>query len=171
MRILLSAAIAAVSISFGVIAGGSTIASTDLSALGNLAPIVDVAHVPPVSGPVIDPFRLPEFDWQPGNRGLEYDTWPGQTVRASSDGVVTFSGQVGGRQFVTISHSPDLRTTVGFVTETLVSAGTSVRQGDAIAIAGETMHFTARHHGRYIDPQLLFQRYRTVVRLVGAPGE
>lgn len=127
------------------------------------------AHDPPVDAVVIDPFRPPQGLFAPGNRGLEYDTTPGQVVRASNGGTVTFSGQVGGNLFVTIQHDAELRTTVGFVDEVLVAAGDSVRKGDAVAVAGHTMHFTARRNGAYFDPVLLFQQYRVVVRLVGDP--
>lgn len=127
---------------------------------------VDVPHSPPVDAVIIDPFRPPAGPYAPGNRGLEYDTTVGQVVRASSGGTVTFAGQVGGFLFVTIRHSAELRTTVGFVDAALVSAGDRVAQGEAIATAGHTMHFTARRNGTYIDPELLFQRFRVAVRLV-----
>ena len=128
--------------------------------------IVAVPHEPPVDAPVIDPFRPPAGPYAPGNRGLEYDTSPGQAVRASSAGTVTFAGQVGGYLFVTVQHSAELRTTVGFVDEVHVSAGERVQRGQVIATAGHTMHFTARRNGTYIDPELLFQRFRIAVRLV-----
>ncbi len=127
-------------------------------------------HQPPVDAPIIDPFRPPDQPWLAGNRGVEYDTTNGQVVRASAPGVVTFAGQVGGNFFVTIRHSPDLRTTVGFVTSALVVTGDSVEQGQPIAIAGTTMHFTARREGEYIDPTSLFVQGRVVVRLVPEPG-
>lgn len=127
-------------------------------------------HTPPVDAPVLDPFRPPPEPWMAGNRGIEYDTGDGEVVRASADGVVTFAGQVGGHLFVTIRHSPDLLTTVGFVSETLVVAGDRVTSRQPIALAGETMHFTARRHGQYIDPESLFVTTRIVVRLVTGPG-
>ncbi len=126
-------------------------------------------HDPPVDAPIIDPFRPPAGPYAPGNRGLEYDTTPGQTVRASAAGTVTFSGQVGGHLFVTIRHSPSLRTTVGFVDSVEVSTGERVTKGQRIATAGHTMHFTARRNGTYIDPESLFVHYKVVVRLVATP--
>lgn len=126
-------------------------------------------HVPPVDAPIVDPFRMPAQPWLAGNRGLEYNTQPGQTVRASADGVVTFAGNVAGSLFVTIRHDSDLRTTVGFVDSIDVSAGDVVRQGMPIATAGQSMHFSARRGESYIDPASLFQSYRVVVRLVAGP--
>lgn len=135
-----------------------------------ILPEIDEPHQPPVDAPIIDPFRPPDGPFAAGNRGLEYDTNPGQNVRASAAGVVTFSGQVGGHLFVTVRHSPLLRTTVGFVDAVVVNTGDRVAKGQVIAIAGNTMHFTARQRGTYIDPELLFRRYRVVVRLVAGPG-
>lgn len=125
-----------------------------------------VEHVPPVRGPVVDPFRPPAQPWLPGNRGLEYATTVGEDVRASAAGIVTFSGQVGGNLFVTVRHEDGIRTTVGFVVETHVAVGDSVQQGMLLASAGESIHFTARRGDQYFDPQLLFVRVIHVVRLV-----
>lgn len=130
---------------------------------------VSTVHLPPVDGRVIDPFRLPDEPWLRGNRGLEYETTPGEIVRASATGVVSFSGSVAGSLFVTVRHDGTLVTTVGFVESVLVSVGDFVQQGSPLAIAGESIHFTARRDGEYIDPELLFQRFVVVVRLVPGP--
>lgn len=127
---------------------------------------VPTVHEPPVDAPVIDPFRAPENPFGPGNRGLEYGFTTGQVVRASADGVVTFAGAVAGNLFVTVAHDDSLRTTVGFVREISVTAGDSVVQGQPIATAGTTLHFSARVDGVYIDPATLFQRFEVRVRLV-----
>lgn len=129
-----------------------------------------VVHIPPVDAPVVDAFRMPEQPWLAGNRGLEYDTKPGQVIQASANGLVTFAGSVAGSKFVTIRHEPDLRTTVGFLDVILVSAGEVVSQGMPIAVAGERTHFSARRGDGYIDPALLFRRLRTIVRLVSDQG-
>lgn len=129
-------------------------------------------HVPPVDAPVIDGFRPPDQPWLPGNRGLEYDTDPGQVVRASASGTVTFAGQVGGDLFVTVLHPGGLRTTVGYLGSVLVSVGDHVTRGQVIALAGDSIHFTARRGDRYIDPDSLFWAVRVAVRLVpGARGD
>ena len=164
MRVFLALCLAALASALFV---SVVAADTSISpATGVRAQPVESVHEPPVDAPVIDPFRPPAGPYAPGNRGLEYDTVPGQTVRASAGGVVSFAGQVGGHLFVTIEHDATLWTTVGFVDEILVNTGDRVEQGDPVAIAGHTMHFTARRNGRYIDPETLFVRYRVVVRLV-----
>ena len=57
-------------------------------------------------------------------------------------------------------------TTCGFVEEILVSAGDVVVQGEAIALTGDSMHFTARVGGEYIDPESLFVRPSFAVHLI-----
>ncbi len=162
-------AVAALAALIGVSAPVSAdVVSTALSNAASQT-VVPAEFVPPVDAIVIDPFRPPDQPWLPGNRGLEYDTTPGQRVVAAADGVVTFAGQVGGNLFVTIRHDPDLVTTVGFLESFAVSTGETVRQGDVVATAGETMHFTARRNGRYIDPQGLLHAVRIHVRLVPVP--
>lgn len=144
----------------------STPAAFETSGMVHSQRAASVRHTPPVDAPIIDPFRLPEAPWLPGNRGIEYDTFAGQVVRATAGGTVSFAGQVGGDLFVTVQHDARLRTTVGYVTQVLVGAGDVVRAGEPIAVAGESLHFTARLDGRYIDPTTLFGTLRVVVRLV-----
>ena len=134
--------------------------SAEVSGIGG------IVHIPPVPGPVIDGFRPPSEPWLPGNRGLEYDTEPGEPVVASAAGVVVFAGAVGGSFHVTIAHDDRLRTTLAFVAEPLAVVGDRVQAGDVVAIAGDSMHFTARVDGEYIDPTLLFAPHRWVVRLI-----
>lgn len=152
-------------------------APTDVPALQSPNPIAQTSdqqspvtvHSPPVDAPIVDPFRAPEHEFGPGNRGIEYATTPGQPVRASAAGVVSFAGQVGGNLFVTIDHGDGLRTTVGFVDEALVNVGTAVDAGALIGSAGPTTHFSARRNGEYFDPELLFVGFRIAVRLVAGP--
>lgn len=124
-------------------------------------------HLPPVVAPVVDPFRPPESPYGPGNRGIEYDTKPGQVVMASAAGVVSFSGQIGSSQFVSIRHDAHLRTTYSFLTGRSVVRGQRVGQGDVVGVAGTRFHFGALRDDVYIDPASLFGELITEVRLVG----
>ncbi|MEE9417474.1 MAG: M23 family metallopeptidase [Acidimicrobiales bacterium] len=126
-------------------------------------------HLPPIEAPVIDPFRPPDSPYGPGNRGIEYDTQPGQVVLASADGVVSFSGSIGSSQYVSIRHSQRLRTTYSFLASRLVVRGQRVHQGDSIGVAGQRFHFGALRDDIYIDPASLFGELVTEVRLVGPP--
>lgn len=125
-------------------------------------------HLPPVGAPISDRFRPPETAYGPGNRGLEYRTVPGEAVRASADGVVAFSGTIGAEQYVSIQHSPELRTTYSFLATRSVSKGQRVRQGDKIGTTGNRFHFGAKRNGVYIDPETLFGVVVTEIRLVEA---
>lgn len=119
-----------------------------------------VSHLPPVDGPVIDRFRPPETPYGPGNRGLKYATRPGDPVRASADGAVTFAGQVGGTLHVTVGHADGVRTSYSFLASVDVGRGQRLHQGDPVGTAGEVLHFGARVGDAYIDP----------ASLLGGPG-
>lgn len=114
------------------------------------------AHVPPVAAPVSDGFRAPITIWGAGNRGLEYDTSPGDPVAASADGQVVFAGRVADGLHVTIAHGDGLRTSYSFLAEITVTVGRRVHQGDQVGVAGDSFHFGARLDDRYIDPATLF---------------
>ena len=121
---------------------------------------------PPVEAPVVDPFRPPEDPYGPGNRGIEYDTVPGQAVRAAAAGTVVFSGAVGGSLYVTVDHGGGLISSYSYLQRISVRAGAGVTQSQVIAIAGERLHFGVRVDGSYVDPAGFIGVRRTRVRLV-----
>ncbi len=123
-------------------------------------------HSRPIEAEVHDPWRAPDHQFGPGNRGIEYDSAPGATVRASQAGRVTFAGAVAGVRWVTVRHSGRLRTTVGPLESIDVAVGESVGRGDLVGRASGRLHFSARLDGDYIDPALLFGPMQVVVRLV-----
>lgn len=114
------------------------------------------AYSPPVSAPIADPFRPPAGPYGPGNRGLEYDTEPGDPVRASADGTVVFAGPVAGALHVTVRHADGVRTSYSFLAGIGVVLGQHVRRGDPVGTAGERFHFGARAGDAYFDPSSLF---------------
>lgn len=114
------------------------------------------AHAPPVDAPIADPFRPPAGPYAAGNRGIEYDTQPGDEVRASADGTVSFAGPVAGGLHVTVSHADGVRTSYSFLAEVAVARGQHVRRGDRVGTAGERLHFGARAGDDYFDPAALF---------------
>ena len=113
-------------------------------------------YSPPVPAPIADPFRPPAGPYGAGNRGLEYDTQPGDPVRASADGTVVFAGPVAGTLHVTLRHADGVRTSYSFLAAIEVVLGQRVRAGDGIGIAGERLHFGARSGDAYFDPASLF---------------
>jgi hypothetical protein len=114
------------------------------------------SYRPPVSAPVADPFRPPAGPYGAGNRGLEYDTEPGDPVWASADGTVVFAGPVAGALHVTVRHPDGVRTSYSFLAAVEVLLGQRVRAGDRVGVAGDRLHFGARSGDAYFDPASLF---------------
>jgi murein DD-endopeptidase MepM/ murein hydrolase activator NlpD len=112
-------------------------------------------YEPPVPGPITDHFDPPPCPWCTGNRGIDYATAPGQPVRASERGVVTFAGQVGGDLFVVVTHPDGLRTTSAYLASISVKIGQTVAKGDVLGLAASSLHFGVRRGDRYLDPELL----------------
>jgi len=121
---------------------------------------------PPVDAPVADPFRPPEDPYGPGNRGIEYDTVPGQVVRAAAAGTVAFAGPVARSLYITIDHGGGVTSTYSYLQRISVRAGTGVARGQVIGIAGERLHFGVRLKGAYTDPAGFIGVRRVRVRLV-----
>ncbi|HSL59795.1 MAG TPA: peptidoglycan DD-metalloendopeptidase family protein [Acidimicrobiales bacterium] len=125
-------------------------------------------YAPMVVAVVVDPFRPPATSYGPGNRGLEYDTVPGQPVTAAADGEVTFAGAVAGALHVTVRHGDGTLTTASFVASVEVAVGDRVQRGDLLGRAGPRLHVGARVGGEYIDPATLFGTHERRVVLVPA---
>ena len=121
---------------------------------------------PPVEAPVADPFRPPEDRYGPGNRGIEYDTLPGQVVRAAAAGTVSFAGPVAGSLYVTVDHGGGVVSSYSFLMRMSVRTGARVDQGRVIGVAGERLHFSVRVNDDYVDPAGFIGVRRVRVRLV-----
>lgn len=121
---------------------------------------------PPVSAPVSDPFRLPEGPYGPGNRGIEYDTEPGEAVAAAAGGEVVFAGSVASSLHVTVDHGGGLVSSYSYLERITVPVGARVAQGDPIGAASERLHFGVRVDGAYVDPASLSAVGAVTVRLV-----
>lgn len=110
--------------------------------------------VAPVDGVVTDTFRPPEHFAGPGNRGWEYRTTSGSTVRAAASGVVAFAGAIAGRLYVSIDHPDGLRTTYSGLASVAVERGQPLAAGGRIGTTGTTFHFGVRRGTEYLDPAL-----------------
>jgi hypothetical protein len=121
---------------------------------------------PPVSAPIADPFRPPAGPYGAGNRGLEYDTAPGDPVWASGDGTVVFAGPVAGTLHVTVRHADGVRTSYSFLAAIEVVLGQRVRAADRVGVTGERLHFGARSGDAYFDPASLFVGGEAMVELL-----
>lgn len=122
------------------------------------APVGTERYAPPVTAPIVDPFRAPPAPWLAGNRGIEFRTEPGTIVRAMGPGVVTFSGTVAGRRWVTIRHPDGLRSSLGPLLVVLVRVGDRVVGGAAVGRAGERLHLGLRRGRTYLDPARYWRR-------------
>ena len=103
---------------------------------------------------VIDPFRAPPCDRCAGNRGMELATSAGTDVRAATNGIVTFAGQVGGRNYVVVRASADrrVRVTYGGLAALAVARGDAVSTGKSLGTAADTLFFGVRVGDRHVDP-------------------
>lgn len=115
---------------------------------------------PPVDAPVVESFRAPAHRYGPGNRGLDYATSPGTTVRSIGDGTVVFAGTVAHERYVTVEHPGGLRSSYSWLSHIEVTRGERVRRGQAIGRAGARFQLGVRRGRTYLDPALLFERPR-----------
>lgn len=124
----------------------------------------------PVVAPVIDPYRPPACRWCAGNRGLDYGTTPGMTVRSAAGGIVDFAGSVAGVRYVVVAHGGGVRTTYGRLGAVSVRAGEPVRRGTAVGTTLGSLHFGVRLGARYADPADFLVRVVRRARLVPLEG-
>jgi murein DD-endopeptidase MepM/ murein hydrolase activator NlpD len=130
-----------------------------------------VTYQRPVDAPISDPFRAPATPYGPGNRGIEFDTAPGATVRAAAAGEVTFAGPVAGRRYVTVLHADGVRTAYGPLGRVAVGRGDAVTGGEAVGTTTGPLLWTARIGDVYVDPAVLLAASGDrEVRLVAGPG-
>ena len=143
----------------------ATEASADaIRALGG--PEAAAVFAPPVDAPVSAPFSLPYGQYGAGNRGIEYETRPGQVVRAAAPGAVSFAGAVAGSLYVTVDHGGGVLSSYSYLSRLSVREGDQVLQGRVVGLAGEMLQFGVRVDGEYVDPAVFTARRRVIVRLV-----
>ena len=120
----------------------------------SLAAVATVCLAMPAHTHVIDPFRAPPCDRCAGNRGVELATSAGTDVRVATNGVVTFAGQVGGRNYVVVRASADrrLRVTYDGLAALAVARGDAVSTGKSLGTTADTLFFGVRVGDRHVDP-------------------
>ncbi|CAN5415984.1 hypothetical protein BH10ACI2_BH10ACI2_03470 [soil metagenome] len=92
--------------------------------------------------------------------GLDLPVPVGTSVKAASEGVVTFAGWEGGYgNLVVIQHADCRETRDGHLQKLMVAADDKVSTGQEIALSGSTgkstgphVHFEVRENGKAIDP-------------------
>ena len=111
-----------------------------------------VEYLPPVDGPIIQPFHAPAHDYAAGNRGVDFSAAAGEEVRAAAAGEVVFAGQVGGALHVVVRHADGLRSSLSFLADVAVQRGQEVLAGDVVGVASGPVHFGIRAGEQYLDP-------------------
>ncbi len=78
--------------------------------------------------------------------GVDIAAWPGTPVRATADGIVSFSGWSGGSgKLVVIEHGFGFTTCYAHNKKIRVKVGQKVRKGDIISYVGSTGNTTGSH--------------------------
>lgn len=98
--------------------------------------------------------------WGTTHNGVDWGTPVGTAVKASASGTVIRAGWYSGYGYcVDIQHSNGVVTRYGHLSQTLVSVGETVTQGEKIALSGNTgystgphLHFEIRIGGTPVNP-------------------
>lgn len=113
---------------------------------------------------IVGKYDAPKQQWLPGHRGLDLRADPQEAIIAPADGMIAFSGSVGGKAVVTIRHGGSL----SGLTSTFEPAkaerdvGAHVAKGERFAhVEGESdhcndhcLHWGIKSEGRqYTDPE------------------
>ena len=109
---------------------------------------------------VIDQFRAPKCEQCAGNRGIELQLESAQRILAASDGVISYSGEVGRIKYLVLLTRDNKKITYGRIAETKLRAGDVVYAGQQIAMSGLRLYFgvrepsngATRDGAQYVDP-------------------
>ena len=124
--------------------------------------------IKPISGGrVSSPYgrrKAPTKGASTNHQAIDWATPTGTAVMASSGGVVTKAGWGGGYGYVIyIRHENGMETRYAHLSKLQVSAGQKVRQGQKIALSGNTgrstgphLHFEMRVNGAPVNPSTYF---------------
>jgi len=138
--------------------------------------------VPPVSGPITNPFVEPACIFCAGNRAVELRTHIGQAVVSPVTGQITFVGRVVNQTYVTLTPHPigrgfgQILITVGGVgAAASFHVGSRVSAGEVLGTAQSTISLSMRRKtpgspAVYLDPTPHLAYWRTRARLVPSDG-
>lgn len=104
--------------------------------------------------------KAPKKGASTNHKGVDWATPTGTSVYASGGGTVTKAGWASGTGYtVYIDHEDGKQTRYGHLSKVLVSVGQKVKQGDRIALSGNTgvstgphLHFEIRVRGTPVNP-------------------
>lgn len=127
-------------------------------------------HLPwPVEGRVISKFGRhlhPVFKTVTLNEGVEIEAPLGSEVRSVFDGEILYEGWLRGYgRFLIIGHGSGYYTLYAHLSQVLVVKGEKVREGEPVAILGETgsfsgpqLHFEVRKGKKKLDPLIWLKK-------------
>ena len=141
-----------------------------IGAIAALVLLATPCYQPPVSSPVIDPFRAPACSYCPGNRGLEYQPPSGSQVLAAYSGVVRFNGTVADVRYLVVAQADGRTATYGRLATVVVAVGATVAAGETVATTTNRFFFGLRQGDRYVDPGPFLGVVRYRPRLVPIDG-
>ena len=121
-------------------------------------------YIYPVSGRVSSSFgrrKAPKKGASTYHKGMDFAVPTGTAIRATSGGVVTKAGWGSEYGYVVYIRHPDGKESrYGHCSKVLVKAGQSVKQGEKIALSGNTgistgphLHFAISVNGKNVDPE------------------
>lgn len=130
-----------------------------------------VCLVVPSNATVVDAFRAPECDRCAGNRGIEFAVAEGSAVTTGVAGTVSFTGSVGGKNYVVVraAANPRVRVTYGGLAALHRQQGDVLGLGDSVGTATARLHLGVRVGDHYIDPLRLTQVSTGLHSSTGSP--
>lgn len=129
------------------------------------------AHVTSRFGDRIDPITGESSH----HTGIDLGAPEGTPIPAARDGVVIAAGPRGGYgNAVEIRHADGSSTLYAHASEVNVTPGMSVREGETIALVGQTgrttgphLHLEVRREGHFVDPGIALKAYRLRAEKLG----
>ncbi len=121
-----------------------------------------------------DGYVTSKYGWRRGrmHAGVDIKAYTGDDIHAAFDGVVRLAKYYGAYgNCIIIHHFNGLETVYGHSSKLKVKVNDEVKAGDVIALAGSTgrstgshLHFEVRVAGHYIDPTLILDTDKRVVK-------
>lgn len=140
-------------------------------------PLRTVSGEPPA---LLEPFQEPPEPWLAGHRGVDLQAVAGDMIRAPADGMIAFSGRVGGKDVVSVRHGMFASTFEPAVSD--LAVGATVARGSPFATVsghsdhcdGKCLHWGIRwgvETGKriYRDPAEMAGRHRIVIKSAESP--
>lgn len=127
----------------------------------------------PVSGRITSDFgqrENPRYGGDEFHSGIDISTSTGSPVKATAEGVVSFSGWSGGNgNLVVIEHGLGFSTFYAHNSSNLVAVGKRVKRGDVIAYSGSTgnstgphVHYEVWRSGKSVNPRNFIMEAKNV---------